>query len=364
MTMPDNNNDTTTTTTTGGNTTMFDNVTTAHASVNALTLSSYGPVSDGALTPLYRFSRAVDIAWNYSPRVVQKREYGTVTLAAVIVDRVGDASVSIALWNEHTGEWSRNPLTVSLESMDSDGALYCVIAPEQPAPRPRLIPRTSADALALADTLAAFNRTAPEQLRRAARYLAGGELNERGHALAQSLNLCGEYESIVCPVFGWEPRRGMSSRPARLMQRFNDDVDAIERQHADNGVAALAAFLDRFAAGSTVNRALIEHADNHLEQHKRAAVNELLAEIVPDWEPVPTLQEREYRVAVEVTRTFTATQTVYVNVTCDDDDSVGDYIDTDMLADAIDDDAWDVDTYGGTGRYDIDDWSVEDVHSA
>lgn len=317
----------------------------------------------------YPFARAMARTWLYSANgaaVVQQRINGAVTLALNITARDYDSQTfNATVFNANTQEWTL--LGTDIAETDMRGDNWFPIEWEQaepvPVPGATVIPRTAESAIGAANALAVF---APEHeavglLRECARYLPGGEMNTRGHELAAQIALCGEYESIVCPVFGWLPRRGSESRPTRLIAQWETALLAMESEHSVSPISALRAFLAQFDSGSVANRALVEHADNHLEQHKRASVNALLSELVPDWEPVPVVVRHTYEVDVEVTRTFTARQTVTVTVECDADDDVSDYIDCDMLASECNANGdWDID-WDSTSHYDVDDWNVEDT---
>lgn len=308
------------------------------------------------------------------PRVIQQRymsDMGTVrqtfwiVAQPSIIDSSAPATGYVRVrvwqdWHNDGGDWS--PETLDLEVMTMGGDRYVAIDPIQPEPPAPVIPRTAGDALAAA---ALLDRFAPGHINTAklaelARWLPGGELMTIGHDHARNADLCGEYEAAVCPTLGWEPRRGMASRPASLIALWAAEIDRIENDHRGDIGATLDAVLARYADGGAVNTAVVDHAENHLEQHKRARVNELLSDVLGWSYFIPTA--RDYAVEVEVTRTFTARQTVTVYVTTDDPDSASDYIDTSMLVDAIDDDNWDIEP-DDTGRYDIDDWTVEDVNA-
>lgn len=304
------------------------------------------------------------------PRVIQQRyltDPAMVRQTFWIVDQPSDwrddapatGYVRVRIWDDYRQSWSDDTMDLHVETMGGDR--YVAVDPIQPTPPPPLLPRTAAAAL---DAAAMLDRFAPGhinavKLAELARWLPGGELMTLGHDHARNADLCGEYETAVCPALGWEPRRGMSSRPAALIAHWERELAALEQNHAGDVGAALDALLDRYADGGAVNVAVVDHATNHLEQHKRDGVNALLSDVLGWSYLIPT--SREYAVEVEVTRTFTARQTVTVYITAESEDDISDCIDSAMVADAVCDDSWDIE-YEGTSRYDVDDWSVEDVN--
>lgn len=208
------------------------------------------------------------------------------------------------------------------------------------APSP-VIPRTAADA---ATVLSVVERFAPSAtvipaLRTLVEWLPGGKMNDRGHQIAVDLNLCGEYEAAVCPTMGWLPRNGEGSSMARRCDYFTTELDNIE-QRVETPAAAVVEAAARYARGGVVNTAIVDHADAHLESHKRTAVNSLLDELGMNLIPV----EREWEVEFRVERTRTVSEYAYVTVTvtADDEDGASDYA-ADMVWDELHYAEWEVD---------------------
>lgn len=227
----------------------------------------------------------------------------------------------------------------------------------EPTPSGYVLPRNAAAAVALAAQLQDF-----------ARWLPGGELEDIAHGHAHDANLCGEYEHIVCPTFGWTPRRGEENSMARYSSQFFAEMDAFERVYDTlPPLERLTKWMERYEAGGFANTAVVDHADTHLESHKRESVNGLL-EGVLGWEAMPVACEYEVSVRVERTITFDVSQYVTVTVTADDEDAAHDAIDAAMLADYVVDYDWSDENgdthYASTSRYDIDDYSVSEVNPA
>lgn len=217
-----------------------------------------------------------------------------------------------------------------------------------------VLPRTAQAATALAAKLQDF-----------ARWLPGGELEGIAHEHADQANLCGEYERIVCPTFGWTPRRGEENSMARFSSQFFTELDTFEREHAHLApLDRLARWMDRYQSGGFANRAVNEHAENHLESHKIDGVNTLLSEVL-NWETID--QERAYEVRVRVSRSITidVEQWVNITVTASDEDDAGERVDSYSLADYVSDYDWQDENgsthYASTRSNDITDWDVEEV---
>lgn len=187
------------------------------------------------------------------------------------------------------------------------------------------IPHTSAEALILrsqvTSALALFPVIGDDVARMLpaldtlARWLDGGKLQIAGHELARGETMCGEYESLVCPVFGWTPRRGEESSMMSQRQRFHDGLKAFEQQNAGlPAVDLLERWADMYVPGGPMNTAAVSHITDHLEEHKVPAVNELFSEF--GWDHAPEEPEvREYTVMVPVTRTRVITETQLVSYT-------------------------------------------------
>lgn len=213
-------------------------------------------------------------------------------------------------WNPETGE-SIEPAETT--TMDAAAAVADAIADQERGHY--VLPRTAADAVALAQQLQGF-----------ARWLPGGELEGIGHEHAATANLCGEYERIVCPTFGWTPRRGEGNSMQRYTTQFFADMDAFERDNAQlPPLARLTKWMERYQAGGFANRAVIDHAEAHLESYKRESVAELLTDTL-GWEAGNLAGPTEYEVTVRVERTRTITEHAYVTVTveADDEDTAAD----------------------------------------
>lgn len=199
----------------------------------------------------------------------------------------------------------------------------------------RLLPRSAADATTLAAVL-----------QDVARFLPGGELESTAHEQAGLANLCGEYEAIVCPTFGWLPRNGEESSMARRSLEFFAEMDRWEDEHATLPLLErLRLWSHRYERGGYANCAVVDHADSHLEQEKRDSLNALLVDTL-GWEPIPTTTEYEVTVRIERQRTITEHTYATVTVTADDADEAGDLgvdlAEADYYADwEVDDDNYD-----------------------
>jgi hypothetical protein len=172
-----------------------------------------------------------------------------------------------------------------------------------------VLPRSASEAITLASQLQSF-----------ARWLPGGELESIGHEHARNANLCGEYERIVCPTFGWTPRRGEENSMMRYTSQFFAEMDTFEQAHADfPPLARLQRWMERYESDGFANRAVIEHADAHLENYKRESVAQLLTDTI-GWEAGNLSGPTAYEVTVRVERTRTITEVAYIPVTVEADD--------------------------------------------
>lgn len=234
------------------------------------------------------------------------------------------------------------------------------------------IPRTSAEALILrsqvTSALALFPVIGDDVARMLpaldtlARWLDGGKLQIAGHELAHGENMCGEYESLVCPVFGWTPRRGEESSMMSQRQRFHDGLKAFEQQNAGlPAVDLLERWADMYAPGGPMNTAAVSHITDHLEEHKIPAVNELFDEF--GWDNAPEEPvEHCYMIPVEIERerTITERQTVYVHYTATDADSAASMVGRYDAFSQADDSEWqEVDETTDDGDYTVMDDDVE-----
>lgn len=241
----------------------------------------------------------------------------------------------IRIWSRHVGTWNQT---------DAD-AQQQTNADAQQQPISRFLPRNAADAIALAGKLQDF-----------ARWLPGGELEATGHEHARNADLCGQYEAIVCPTFGWTPRNGQQSSMYARTGVFFGDMDQFERDHAHlSPLERLTRWMERYEAGGFANRAITEHAAAYLEDYKVDGMNQLLTEVL-GWEPLDN-GPSEYEVLVRVERTRTVTEEGYVRITVsaqDEDDAMNqvtsyevrqelDYANFEVLTDDIDEDLSDWD---------------------
>lgn len=220
-----------------------------------------------------------------------------------------------------------------------------------------VLPRTAAEVVETASVLQDL-----------ARWLPGGELNTIAHEHAEQANLCGEYEAIVCPLLGWVPRNGTESSMMRHVTTFHAELAAFEAAHAHLDVLARTRlWLERYEDGGPVNQAIVDHAERHLEYHKREAVNELL-ESALGWSHLIGV-ERDYLVTVRVRRTIEvdAWQDITITRTADSSDAAADSVDDYYVSDHTDDYEWRdgngdiIPGYHPTGRSDIEDYEVTDV---
>lgn len=242
----------------------------------------------------------------------------------------------------NSADMDLDTVTIAPAAESHDGVVLAssltAATPAAPTPVPapvHLIPRNALDAITRARALRASKTYLPENthpaiddttaaLQDLARFLPGGELQDIAHEHALQASLCGEYEAIVCPTFGWLPRNGQGSSMARRCTTFGHDADVHEAQHEGRSpLYVLTSWLDRYARGGVANTAVCDHAATHLEEHKVDGANELL-ETVLGWKPIEQ-SDNEYDVEVELTRTrtvvITERQTVTVSVTASDHDT-------------------------------------------
>lgn len=225
-----------------------------------------------------------------------------------------------------------------------------------PAP---VLPRTAAEVVETARAMQDL-----------ARWLPGGELNTIAHEHAEQASLCGEYEAIVCPLLGWVPRNGTESSMMRHVATFHAELAAFEAAHAHMGVLARTRlWLERYEDGGPVNQAIVDHAERHLESHKREAVNELLANTL-GWNTLIGGAHRDYLVSIRVERTVevTAYQYVTVSVPAANEDDAREVLTDDLVASHTDDNNWTIEDcgcmasgYHRTYASDITDYTVDDV---
>lgn len=274
-----------------------------------------------------------------TPWVLQQRTEDGTVLSAINVTRSIGTEAEVRLFipgtgPDRAGSWQENSLTVEVGQMTGEnwftvdsGELAGIVATVEAANRAAaesvLIPRTAEAAEARARVLRLYGLTGQAAaLDRLAEWLPGGSRNQQGHELAVDLDLCGEYEAAVCPTLGWLPRRGAGNSRANLCNYWHDALDAIEVEAAGDPSVAINAAIGRYDQDGTVNRAIVEHAENHLESHKRPGVNALLRDLGMTEIGV----EREYEVEMRVERSRTVTEyaIVTVTVTASDDDEARD----------------------------------------
>lgn len=222
-----------------------------------------------------------------------------------------------------------------------------------------VLPRTAAEVVETASVLQDL-----------ARWLPGGELNTIAHEHAEQASLCGEYEAIVCPLLGWTPRNGTESSMMRHVATFHNEMAAFDAAHAHMGVLARTRlWLERYEDGGPVNQAIVDHAERHLESHKREAVNELLANTL-GWSTLIGGAHRDYLVSIRVERTVevTAYQYVTVSVPAANEDDAQEVLTDDLVASHTDDNNWTIEDcgcmasgYHRTYASDITDYTVDDV---
>lgn len=304
-----------------------------------------------------------------TPWVLQQRdESGTAVISALQVTRsIGDEA-EVRLFIPGTGRWQENTITVRLDQMT--GTNWYAVEAEAMAVRitevelaacaaddSRIIPRTAAEARHRARLIRLYAPEAPAAgvLDRMAEWLPGGTRNEQGHELAAQIDLCGEYEAAVCPTLGWLPRRGSGNSRAALCQHWHDALDQIEAEAEDVG-DALNRAIARYDRDGIVNRAIVEHAEAHLESHKRPGVNALLSEL--GMSPISTVRSYEVEVRVERSRTVTEYAIVRVEVEAESEDEAGR-----LAEDQATDDLYYADWIVEDDHYDSDitDVMVEDV---
>lgn len=188
----------------------------------------------------------------------------------------------------------------------------------------------------------------------------GGERHRAAQDIAENHpegELCGSYEALVCPTFGWAPRRS-EERWAPHRATFTDRMASWERDHGHLSVVdrleRRARLYDR---GGVMNQAAVDHISNHLESHKIDAVNDLLEKI--GWDTVAV--EREYDITVTVTRTRTVTETAMVTLTrmASDEDSARDMVDSYDVNDAAEN-RW-LDWSEHDEETEIQDWDIDEV---
>lgn len=214
-----------------------------------------------------------------------------------------------------------------------------------PAPLPgSIIPRSLTEAQSMAQSLSEITR-----------WLDGGDLHRKAQDIAANHpegELCGSYEALVVPTFGWSPRRS-EERWEPSKRGFSERVQAFESEHGTRSAAErLRMWADMFARGGVMNTAAVDHIDSHLEEHKIPAVNDLLESI--GWDPARVTREYEIRVPVSRPVTYRERGYAYVTVSASDEDSaleqVSDLYSDRQLASMVDD--WDTDyDYGDTDDY-------------
>lgn len=204
-----------------------------------------------------------------------------------------------------------------------------VILLDRPAPQPtpepeparEIIPRTAQAAIAAADVAELFAPDVAATLRQLAIWLPGGEKNIAGDEFAQRVNLCGEYETVVCPVFGWRRREGTIDRRAH---HFTDMLVAHEAAGRTAGLSnaeILAGWTEHYERGGNANQAVLDHADNHLEDHKKPGLNAFLEDL--GWDGIGDVEpetQPTYEVEVSVQERVIGYRTQYVTVTVEADD--------------------------------------------
>lgn len=232
-----------------------------------------------------------------------------------------------------------------------------------PAPAPAILPRRSEDAARVAAFLPADDDIA-DALATLVKFLPGGEVEAMGRKLSDDRTLCAVYDRTVVPAMGYDARpHCVSEVPDHLASQFAATVDALEAAHADDPRAGVRAMAARYTRGGVVNQAILDAISDHLEAHKVPAANALLEALGMDTAPTSS----EYSVLVTVSRTITVTQQVELFITADDEDSVHDEVSMSALADASGD-YWEAEDgtsicLGSAGRYDIDDYDVDEVNA-
>ena len=157
----------------------------------------------------------------------------------------------------------------------------------------------------------------------------------------------------------------------RHVTTFHNEMAAFDAAHAHLGVLVRTRlWLERYEDGGPVNQAIVDHAERHLESHKREAVNQLLSETL-GWNTLIDEGggERDYNVTVRVYRTVEVSvyQDITIPVRAGDEDAARDQIDTYTCAANTDDYGWYTESdgrlpgYYGTRGGDIDDYDVNDV---
>lgn len=195
-------------------------------------------------------------------------------------------------------------------------------------------------------------------------WLDGSPRQQDIHTRANNLDLCGEYEALVCSALGWTPRRGHANSRMSLTNAWRDMVADYERNNPGVAPAELVErFTERYVSGGEVNRAAVDHAESHLESHKHDGFNAIMDEL--GFEPMNT--ERDYDVQVRVERTITVYQYVTMTRTATSEDEARDSVDEYDIADYLDSE-WQTGegetVYASSSRSDIDDWDIEDVTEA
>jgi hypothetical protein len=309
---------------------------------HALSTAEHYPYATGVT-----FTSALAEARCYErPWVLQKRhaEHGHVE-AAVCVTRwtrspaEGQSDTEVILWiprgndDPRAGSWQDTPIGVTASTMAGMwtavshasvlNAEAGIKAAARAADDSRWIPRTAEAAISRARILRLYGEARPAgALECLAAWLPGGDMMTRGHELAARINLCGEYEAAVVPTLGWTPRRGEQNSRMVLAAMWHDAMDAVEAEATDARDAVVRALV-RVECDGVVNRAIVEHAENHLEREKRPAVNELLAEL--GMSPIGGMTRTwEVELRVERTRTVTEYTTVTVEVEATDEDDAHD----------------------------------------
>lgn len=173
-----------------------------------------------------------------------------------------------------------------------------------PAPAPAtpgvVIPRTLADITRMRSALDTI-----------AKWTAGGELNTAAERFAHDRDLCGQYEALVCPTFGWPARDGRDREHS--LNEYKRAVDRFEREHGTtaNVVDVLESWAARFETGGELNTAANEFTRGHLESYKQPSYNELCEQF--GWDPLET--NRDFIVYADVVRYRTVRETQRVAVT-------------------------------------------------
>lgn len=251
----------------------------------------------------------------------------------------------------------------TLGSLNSDTAWIARSAatPTAATPTRMFIPRTAGEAKTMLTVLEPVmsDHDVFTALKVLAKFLPGATAEAETRLAADRLDLCHQYDRIVCPTLGWCPRPGANYDTGQFESTIADAERGVD---ASGRYDAIIRFASRYARGGEVNQALTDHIESHLERHKHAAATELLEGL--GMEGVADV-DQEYIVWVDVTRTVEvqATQRVAVRVTASDVDAASELVDSDAVASAVDDYNWEVNsdtvyarTYYGS---DIDDYEVD-----